>query len=115
VKMDTTGMNKFYGALLTKKVLVDYVFDVLANRYTADYLEQNLSSFTISDTDYKDFVKFVQGRNIQLDNKQLVAAKPVIYNDLKALLYKYHLGDAGYYKALNLNDSMVKQALSSLQ
>jgi carboxyl-terminal processing protease len=44
-----------------------------------------------------------------------MAAKPVICNDLRVLLYKYHLGDAGYYKALNLNDSMVKQALNSLQ
>jgi carboxyl-terminal processing protease len=38
-----------------------------------------------------------------------------VYNDLKALLYRYHLGDTGYYRALNLNDNMVKQALSSLQ
>jgi carboxyl-terminal processing protease len=115
VKMDTTGMNKFYSLLLTKKVLFDYVFDVLANRYSASYLEQNLAAFTISDTDYKDFVKFIQTKNITIDPKQLAAAKPVIYGDLKALLCKYHLGEAGYYKALNLNDSMVKQAISSMQ
>lgn len=115
VKMDTTGINKFYGLLVDKKVLIDYVFDVLANRYNASYLEQNISSFTISDADYKDFVRYIQAKDILIDNKQLNASKAVVYNDLKALLYKYHLGEAGYYKALNQNDSMVKQALSSLQ
>jgi len=115
VKMDTTGMNKFYTNLLSKKVLFDYVFDVLANRYNAAYLQENISTFSINDNDYKDFIKFIQSKKIAIDNKQLAASKPVIYSDLKALLYKYHLGDIGYYKAVNQNDSMVKQALTSLQ
>jgi carboxyl-terminal processing protease len=115
VKMDTIGMNRFYNSLLSKGVLFDYVFDVLASRYTAAYLEQNLTAFSINDTDYRDFIKYIQARNIPIDGKQLASSRPVIYNDLKALLYKYHLGDAGYYKAVNLNDNMVKQALSGLQ
>jgi carboxyl-terminal processing protease len=115
VKMDTAGINKFYSLLMDKKVLFDYVFDVLANRYTATYLEQNLATFNISETDYRDFIRYIQSKNIVIDTKQLTASKPVVYNDLKALLYRYHLGDTGYYRALNLNDNMVKQALSSLQ
>ena len=115
VKMDTAGINKFYSLLLDKKVLFDFVFDVLANRYTAGYLEQNFSAFTITDGDYRDFVKYVQSKNIVVDTKQLSSSKPVIYNDVKALLYKCHLGEVGYYKALNQNDNMIKQALSSLQ
>lgn len=115
VKMDTVGMNKFYGQLVDKKVLFDYVFDILANRYTGGYLEQTLSTFSISENDFKDFVKYVQSRNILIDNKQLTAARNVIANDLKALLYKYHLGEEGYYRAVNVNDIMIKQALTSLQ
>jgi len=115
VKLDTVGVNKFYGMLLDKKVLFDYVFDILANRYTADYLDQNLATFMINDGDYRDFIKYVQSKKITLDQKQLAASKPIIYNDLKALLYKYHLGEAGYYRAINLTDNVVKQALSSLQ
>lgn len=115
VKMDTTGMNKFYNTLLSQKLIFDYVFDVLANRYKASYLEQNLLSFNIKEEDYKDFVRFIQHKNMAIDYKQLSASKPMICSDLKALLFKYHLGEAGYYKAVNLNDSMVKQALSALQ
>lgn len=115
VKMDTAGINKFYSLMMDKRVLFDYVFDVLANRYTATFLEQNLSTFSISDADYRDFVRYVQSKNIVIDNRQLIASKSVVYNDLKALLYKYHLGESGYYKALNLNDNMIKQALTSLQ
>lgn len=115
VKLDTAGVNKFYTTLVEKKVLFDFVLDVLANRYTTTYIEQNLASFTISDTDYKDFMKYILAKNIVIDNKQLIASKQVIYNDLKALLCKYYLGEAGYYKAMNLNDNMIKQALSSLQ
>jgi carboxyl-terminal processing protease len=113
--MDTAGINKFYSLMMDKRVLFDYVFDVLANRYTATFLEQNLSTFSISDADYRDFVRYVQSKNIVIDNRQLIASKSVVYNDLKALLYKYHLGESGYYKALNLNDNMIKQALTSLQ
>ncbi len=115
VKMDTAGMNKFYNTLLSKRILFDYVFDVLANRYNAGYLEHNLSSFAITEADYNDFIHFVQHKNVAIDRKQLAASKPMIYADLKALLYKYHLGEAGYYRAVNLTDSMVKQALSALK
>ena len=115
VKMDTIGINKFYGQLVDKKVLIDFVFDVLASRYSASYLDQNAASFSISDADYKDFIRYIQSKDIVIDNRQLAASKTVVYNDLKALLYKYYLGDAGYYKALNQSDNMVKQALMSFQ
>jgi carboxyl-terminal processing protease len=115
VKMDTTGMNKLYGQLLEKNVMFDYVLEILANRYSSAYLEQNMATFSISDADFKDFIKYVSSRSILIDPKQLAVAKPVIYNGIKALLYKYYLGEAGYCKALNLNDNMVKQALTSLQ
>jgi len=115
VKMDTVGHNKFYASLASKKVLVDFVFDALADRYTATYLSQNLNTFTINDADYKDLLKYIQAKNIVIDPKQLSEAKPLIFNDLKVMLCKYHLGDAGYYKAHNLTDNMVKQALMSIQ
>lgn len=115
VKLDTVGHNKFYASLAKNKLLVDFVFDVLGARYNAAQLSQYLPTFTISETDYRDFVKYVQARNITIDPKQLAQAKPIIYNDLKVMLYKYHLGDVGFYKAHNLTDNMVKQALVSLQ
>ncbi len=115
VKLDTLGYNKFYSTLIAKKILVDFVFDLLANRYTPTYLEQNLTSFNVSDADIKDLQKYIQQKNIVIDNKQFLAAKSIIYTDLKALLYKYHLGDAGFYKASNLTDNVVKQALNKLQ
>jgi len=115
VKLDTAGYNKFYATLVNKKVLIDFVFDVLAERYTPTYLSQNLNTFTVNDADYKDLLKYIQSKNIIIDYKQLISARPIINNDLKMMLYKYHLGDAGYYKAHNLSDNMVKQALVSLQ
>lgn len=115
VKMDTSGYNRFYAKLIARKVLFDFVYDVLANRYTASFIEQNLATFNINDADYKDLLKYIQNKNIVIDPKLLQMSKPLIYNDIKVLLCKYHLGDAGYYKALNLNDAMVKQALTSLQ
>ena len=101
--------------MANKKILIDFVFDVLADRYTPAYLNQNLSTFTISDADFKDLLKYIQAKNVVIDNKQLMISKPLIYNDLKVMLCKYHLGDIGYYKANNLTDNMVKQALNSLQ
>lgn len=115
VKLDTAGYNRLYNTLAAKKVLLDFVYDVLANRYTPAYLEQNLANFSISDTDFRDLVKYIQNENIVVEPRQLAAAKPLILNDIKVLLCKYHLGDAGYYKALNLSDAVVKQAISSLQ
>lgn len=115
VKLDTIGYNKFYAELAKKKVLVDFVFDVLGNRYTANYIAQNLGSFAINDTDFKDLLKYIQAKSIAIDPKQLAQAKTLIYNDLKVMLCKYHLGDIGYYKAHNLTDNMVKQAVASLQ
>jgi len=115
VKMDTVGITKFYNTLITKKVLFDYVYDVLANRYTAATLEQNIAHFNISDADYKDLIRYIHNKGVVVEARQLAQSKPVILNDLKVLLYKYYLGESGYYKALNVNDKMVKQALVSLQ
>ena len=115
VKMDTAGISKSYTTLVGKKVLFDYVFDVLARRYTASALEQNLQTFNISEADYKDLLRYIERRKIQVDVNQLSRSKPMIASDLKVLLYKFYFGEAGYYKALNLNDKMVKQALTSLQ
>lgn len=115
VKLDTAGYNKLYNTLINKKVLSDFVFNILASKYNASFVEQNQNVFTISDADFKDFLRFAQNKNIVIDKNQLAASKPIIYNDLKALLFRYYLGDAGYYKAINQSDSMVKQALNSLQ
>ena len=115
VKMDTMGYNKCYTMLASKKILFDFVYDVLASRYSAPFIEQNLATFNVSEADYRDLLKYIQNRNVVVDQKQLASAKPLILNDMKVLLCKYHLGDAGYYKALNLSDAMVKQALNSLQ
>ncbi|MBC6109001.1 S41 family peptidase [Pedobacter fastidiosus] len=115
VKLDTTGYNKFYGNLVSKKILSDFVFNVLTSRYSASFVEQNINIFNINDNDFKDFIGFIQRKNVQIDRLQLYSSKAVIQNDLKALLCRYYLGDVGYYKAVNQNDNAVKQALANLQ
>lgn len=114
VKLDTVGYNKFYATLLQKKVFIDFVFETLADRYSADYLNKTVNVFNISDKDYVDFLKFVESRKIPIDTKQLIPAKPLIYKNLKLMLYKYYLGDSGYFRAHNQSDPMIKQALGYL-
>jgi carboxyl-terminal processing protease len=115
VKLDTNGYNKFYSNLVSKKILSDYVFNVLTNKYSASFVEQNINIFTINDNDFKDFIGFLQRKNITIDRFQLYNSKNVILNDLKALLCRYYLGDVGYYKAANQTDNAVRQALLNLQ
>jgi carboxyl-terminal processing protease len=115
VKMDTTGVTKLYTTLIDQHVLFDFVFERLAKRYNPVQLELNINNFSVSDNDLKDLSAYIRGKGIPLDQKELTVSKTNISNDLKLLLYKYHLGEAGYYKALNTNDKMVKQALTSLQ
>jgi len=114
VKLDTLGYNKFYASLLQKNIFVDFVFETLADRYTSDYLSKTVAVFNISDRDYVDFLKYAESKKITIDTKQLIPAKPLIYKNLKLMLYKYYLGDNGYYRAHNLSDAMVKQALGYL-
>lgn len=115
VKLDTAGYNKFYATLVSKKILSDYVFHVLIGKYSQSFVEQNINNFSLGDGDFKDFIGYIQRKNVGIDRFQLYSAKGNILNDLKALLCRYYLGDVGYYKASNLNDSAVKQALASLQ
>ncbi|MGA9651966.1 S41 family peptidase [Pedobacter sp.] len=115
VKLDTIGYNKFYSNLVSKKVLSDYVFNTLTNKYSQAYIEQNVNVFTLNDLDFKDFIGYLQRKNVTIDRFQLYNSKSVILNDLKALLCRYYLGDVGYYRAANQNDNAVRQALNSLQ
>lgn len=115
VRLDTSGYNKFYMSLVDKNILIDFVFQVLADRYTPDYLLQNLNTFSISDADFKALIGYMHQRQVKIDPRQLAASRALIYNDMKVMLCKYHLGDLGYYRASNLTDPVVKQALASLQ
>ncbi|RZL62072.1 MAG: S41 family peptidase, partial [Pedobacter sp.] len=115
VKLDTAGYNKFYATLVSKKILSDYVFNVLTNKYNAGFIEQNINSFTLGDNDFKDFIGYIQRKNVQIDRFQLYNSKSVILSDLKALLCRYYLGDVGYYRSANQTDNAVKQALINLQ
>lgn len=115
VKLDTLGYNRFYNKLITKKILFDFVYDILGSRYESAYLDQNMATFNISETDYRDLLRYIQSKGVVIDQRQLMISKALMYSDVKLLLYKYHLGDAGYYRALNLSDTMVKQAVASLQ
>lgn len=114
VRLDTTGLNPFYAKLLNQKVFIDFVYEELAERYTTDYLSRTLTTFNISDKDYVDFLKFVERKKININIKQLIASKKLIYKNLKLMLYKYHLGETGYYKAHNQSDNMIRQALNYL-
>jgi carboxyl-terminal processing protease len=114
VKLDTSGYNGFYATLLQKKIFIDFVFETLADRYTADYLNKNMNVFSITDKDYVDFLKYAESKKIKIDTKQLIAAKSLIYKNLKLMLCKYYLGDAGYYRAHNQSDPMIKQAMNYL-
>eukprot|EP01133_Synstelium_polycarpum_P004827 gene4827-5614_t len=78
VKMDTVGVNKFYNVLISKKVLFDFVFDVLAAKYNGHYLEQNMGNFSISPEDFENLIRYIRQKKIQIDIPQLNAAKPVI-------------------------------------
>ena len=115
VKLDTAGYNRFYSNLVNKKILSDYLFNVLTDRYNASYIEQNINTFSLSENDFKDFIGYLQRKKVTIDRLQLYNSKQVIMNDLKALLCRYYLGDVGYYKAINQNDVAVKRALASLQ
>lgn len=114
VKLDTVGYNQFFMNLVKKRMLINFVYEILAERYNADYLKSTLNSFTISDKDYVDFLKYLEWQKIPIDVKQLVKSKPLIYKNLKLLLYKYHFGEDGYYKVNNLDDRMIKQAINTM-
>lgn len=115
VKIDLASYTKFYATLAEKKVLSDFVLDVLTDKFTQSFVAQNLTSFTISEADFKSLVKYIQAKGIAMDAKQFSASKELIANDLKLMLCKYYLGDMGFYRAYNLNDPAIKQALNSLQ
>ncbi|WP_443936833.1 S41 family peptidase [Pedobacter sp. MW01-1-1] len=115
IKLDTVGYNKFYISLISKKVLSDFVFNVLTTRYNATFIEQNINNFGLTENDFKEFTSFIQHRNIPIDRMQLNASKNIILSDLKSLLCRYYLGDVGYYKSVNQSDNAVKQAIASLQ
>lgn len=115
VKIDLKGYTKFYSLLASKKVLSDFVLDVLTDKYTQSFVAQNLNSFTINEADFKILIKYIQAKGIAIDAKQFSASKELIANDLKLILCRYYLGDMGFYRAYNLNDPAIKQALNSLQ
>jgi carboxyl-terminal processing protease len=114
VGLDTAGYTELYSKLLEKKIFIDFVFDTLSDRYTPEYLRKTINSFVISDKDYVDFLKLAESKKISIDIKQLIATRPLIYKHLKQMLFKYHLGDLGYYRTYNQSDKMIREAILRL-
>ncbi len=115
VKLDTTGYTKLYGKLIEQSILIDFVFDVLAKRYQAATLNQNLNQFQVSEADWKEFIRYAQNKGIKAEAKTFQASRNLIKSDMKLMLYRYYFGDQGYYRVANLNDPMIKSALQNLQ
>ncbi|RZK49750.1 MAG: S41 family peptidase [Pedobacter sp.] len=115
IKLDTTGYTKLYGKLLDERILFDYTFEILVKRYSANNLNQSSSQFQISETDWKDFIKYAQNKGVSANSKVFEPSKTLILSDLKLMLYRFYFGDQGYYRIANQTDPMIKSALSKLQ
>ncbi len=116
VPIDTTGYSDFHYQLMINGLLSDFSYRNLANsrQDIPASAVAFVKNFTISEAELDQFFTFVQKKGIKASEPEIVAARPLIAKQLKAILARYYFGDDGYYRVVNAGDKAVAKSLEVL-
>ena len=115
VPADTTGNTMLIEELGNQQLFSAFVIDkmqgILNSYKTADSF---LSSFTVTDSQFDDFILYASKTLKEMDSKEVKTSKDNIKLYLKAFAARFKWGDAVYYQALNSDDETLKKAVAAI-
>lgn len=121
VPADTTNYTDYYGILIRKGILLDFMNDYSdANRlkwkkeYTS--FEKFKKNFIVDNGILDKLVIYAKERKLEPNLKQLEISKNVIEVSIKAMAARTIFGTEAYYKIVNSSDDEIfKKALSAIK
>lgn len=120
VPIDTSINSVFFKSINYQGTILQYSFnytDSNRDKLENEYKDGNsfISSFTVSDDIFSDFVEFAKDREIDLKEELSSKVKNLIKLRLKASIGRNLFDDYVFYKVYNQEDKMVLKAIDSVK
>ncbi len=115
IPIDSTVYNEFYYSMNAKGILTEFVFKSITGILHPAALNQFISEFSLSDTQYSKLISLAASRGLKFKDKEADNAKPAINTQVKAIAARYYYGDEGFYLAKNVEDKVIARALEAIK
>lgn len=119
VPSDTTNMSSYVTAVVNAGLLHRYAFEY-ADSHRADFegtssADEVMATLPSDAMLLDDFVRFAARNNVAARWYYINNSRPLLVNQLKALIARDALGTAAYYEIANTRDNVVNRALETLR
>lgn len=116
VPLDTTEFTKYYRSLVASGCLYQYSIDYVdANRATLkkqyNDADDYIAKFDVSDEMLQALIKKADADSVKFNQDDFNASKPLIEDQIKALIGRDVFGEVAYFKVMNKRNDIVKAAL----
>lgn len=113
---DTAGASYYLTELYYESIFNHYAVKYLdTKRESFKNFEKYLSSFTVSDAMFNEFISYATKLGVAQIPKDIVTSKPVIKNRIKAEIARHIWDDNGYYAVYLEDDLDVQRALKEFE
>ncbi|MBL7898020.1 MAG: peptidase S41, partial [Crocinitomicaceae bacterium] len=113
---DTAGASYYLTELYYESIFNHYAVRYLdSKRETFQNFEKYLSSFTVSDAMFNEFIAYATKLGVVQIPKDIITSKPVIKNRIKAEIARHIWDDNGYYAVYLEDDLDVQRALKEFE
>ncbi|HET8830192.1 MAG TPA: S41 family peptidase [Pelobium sp.] len=118
VAMDTSKFTDTYQQMNAKGLIAAFVYDKLTNSVKVSGFK-NVGEFNrnyqFNNADYNGFLNYCVTKEVKVDKAQAIQSKPLIVNQIKAMLARYYFGEEGFYSTVSQSDLFIKAALNKLK
>lgn len=118
VALDTSMFTNTYQQMNAKGLIAAFVYDKLTNSVKVSGFK-SLGDFNLnyqfSNADYNKFLNYCVTKDVKVNKAQAIQSKPLIVNQIKAMLARYYFGEEGFYNTVSQNDLFIKAALNKIK
>jgi carboxyl-terminal processing protease len=119
IPLDTESTSGFYSVVSGRGLIVQYAYDYLDKNRSRfekfpDFSSFN-SNFEFDDEAYRAFLDYCYSNGVERSEPGSENARPIIANQLKALVARQIWKNDGFYPVIHQNDKTLKAALDVLE
>jgi carboxyl-terminal processing protease len=115
VKLDTTGVNKFYLDLVDSSLVDDYVYTYLVSKPPAYSLEKFINEYEIPSSVYPRLLEIAKRKGLSFGKAESNDCRSLVEADMKAKIGRYYFGDEAWYKIKNTRDGVISRSVEVLE
>ncbi len=118
IPLDTSRITKSYENMNRKALIPEYVYSRLINQIAISSFkdaEDFAGHYSFTERDFKNFLFYCEKNKTEVNPKEAQVSRPLIINQIKALLARYYFNEEGFYRVYNQHDDYIKKAVEYIK